>query len=465
MSDNDHSDRDPPPFEPSPAAGAPRVEPPRLELLPYAAAEQARRAGLSKAIAWGSAGAAALAIVAAVAAFGFYDHARQANVIALKTAETQDLADSVKALEKRIGAIEVARAHDESADMRKVADEMKSEGAAGRELSAGLAQATARLDKLEHDHTARLDKLTDRLDHETAGKFADLAARLDKLEKHPLVAAAAPIKPALPAAKPTTPSAQPVSDETTGAIERPPLRGYWLVEAQDGYAVIDGRDGPQQVAAGDILPGLGRVQRIERRGGGWVVRDQRRRHRRRSAARLRRATDPDDDVDAGDRAARRRGRRLRQDQVGIGDIDQGAGFFDQEMMVRRRVGVEIGARAFDRDLAQQPGGGELVQGVVDGRQRHRHLCRSRLLKQHFGRDMAVAAAKQQPAERDALAGRPQLRVAQLVAQHMDRTAAHRAGAASGGGVSGGGKRCGRGHGGRKLSSRPIAPHGEPAANL
>jgi hypothetical protein len=276
MSDNDHSDRDSPAFDPSPAAGgAPRVEPPRLELLPYAAAEQARRASLSRAIAWGSAGAAALAIVAAVAAFGLYDHARQANVIALKTAETQDLAGSVTALEKRIDAIEAARAHDESADTRKIANEMKSEGAAGRELTAGLAQASARLDKLEHDHTARLDKLTDRLDHETAGKFADLAARLDKLEKHPQIAAAAPVKPALPPAlspaKPAPAPAQPVSDETTGAIERPPLRGYWLVEAQDGFAVIDGRDGPQQVAAGDLLPGLGRVQSIERRGRDWVV--------------------------------------------------------------------------------------------------------------------------------------------------------------------------------------------------
>jgi hypothetical protein len=279
MSDNDHSDRDPPAFEPSPpAGGAPRVEPPRLELLPYAAAEQARRAGLSRAIAWGSAGAAAMAIIAAVAAFGLYDHARQANVIALKTAATQGLSDSVKTLTKRIDAIEATRAHDESADTRKIAVEMKSEGAAGRELTAGLAQASARLDKLEHDHTARLDKLTDRLDHETAAKFADLAARLDKLEKHPVVALAAPVKPVAPIAKPASlpvkpvaPPVQPVSDETTGAIERPPLRGYWLVEAQDGYAVIDGRDGPQQVAAGDVLPGLGRVQRIERRGRDWVV--------------------------------------------------------------------------------------------------------------------------------------------------------------------------------------------------
>jgi signal transduction protein with GAF and PtsI domain len=260
MSDNEQFDRDPP----LTSAEAPNVEPPRLELLPYALADQAKRAGLAKAIAWGSALAAALALIAGVAAFGLYDHARQANLIAAKTEETDGLSQTIKGLEKRIDAIETARAHDETADMRKVAVEMKTEGAAGRELTAQLTQANARIDKLDHDHSARLDKLTDRLDHESAGKFADLSARLDKLEKHPVVAAVTPAKPAAPLA-------QPVSDETTGSIERPRLRGFWLVEAQDGYAVIDGRDGPQQVVPGDILSGVGRVQRIERRGADWVV--------------------------------------------------------------------------------------------------------------------------------------------------------------------------------------------------
>ena len=260
MSDNEPMDRD----QPIASSEAPSVEPPRLELLPYALADQAKRASFAKAIAWGSAFAAALALVAGVAAFGLYDHASQANLIAAKTQETDGLSQTVKALEKRIGAIETARAHDDSPDMRKVAVEVKSEGAAGRELTAQLAQANARLDKLDHDHSARLDKLTDRLDHESAGKFADLSTRLDKLEKHPLVAAATPAKPA-------PPLAQPVSDETTGSIERPRLRGFWLVEAQDGYAVIDGRDGPQQVVPGDVVSGVGRVQRIERRGADWVV--------------------------------------------------------------------------------------------------------------------------------------------------------------------------------------------------
>jgi hypothetical protein len=173
----------------------------------------------------------------------------------------------VKTLKDRIDAIEAARAHDEGADMRKIAAEMKGESAGVRDLSANLGQTNARIDKLERDHGARLDKLADRFDHETAGKLADLSGRLDKLEKRPV--AAAPVAPA-PPAKPV-PAAAMVSNETTGSIDRPKLRGYWLVEADEGYAVIDGRDGPQQVAPGDVLPGIGRVQRIERRGRDWVV--------------------------------------------------------------------------------------------------------------------------------------------------------------------------------------------------
>ena len=111
-----------------------------------------------------------------------------------------------------------------------------------------------------------------------------------------------PVAPA-PQAKPV-PAAATVSNETTGSIDRPKLHGYWLVEADEGYAVIDGRDGPQQVAAGDVLPGIGRVQRIERRGRDWVVVTSAGVIAGDQPAVLTRAADPDDDVDAGDLRSR-----------------------------------------------------------------------------------------------------------------------------------------------------------------
>jgi len=269
MSDSQPTSGDSPRVEPSfDGDPAPSVDPPRLELLPYALTDRAPpRAGLSRAVVWASSLAAGLALIAGVAAAALYDHARETNLIAAKSEETRSLAQTVKTLKDRIDAIEAARAHDEGADMRKIAAEMKGESAGVRDLSANLGQTNARIDKLERDHGARLDKLADRFDHETAGKLADLSGRLDKVEKRPV--AAAPVAPA-PPAKPV-PAAAMVSNETTGSIDRPKLRGYWLVEADEGYAVIDGRDGPQQVAPGDVLPGIGRVQRIERRGRDWVV--------------------------------------------------------------------------------------------------------------------------------------------------------------------------------------------------
>ena len=276
MSDSQPTSGDSPRVEPSfEGDSAPSVDPPRLELLPYTLADHSSpRAGLSKAVVWASSLAAGLALIAGVAAAALYDHARETSLLAAKSEETRSLAQTVKTLKDRIDAIEAARSRDESADMRKIAAEMKGESAGARELSANLGQTNARIDKLERDHGARLDKLADRFDHETAGKladlsgkFADVSGRLDKLEKRPV--AAAPVAPA-PQAKPV-PAAATVSNETTGSIDRPKLHGYWLVEADEGYAVIDGRDGPQQVAPGDVLPGIGRVQRIERRGRDWVV--------------------------------------------------------------------------------------------------------------------------------------------------------------------------------------------------
>ncbi|MGC2784724.1 MAG: hypothetical protein WA397_13020, partial [Roseiarcus sp.] len=52
-----------------------------------------------------------------------------------------------------------------------------------RDLSAALTQLTARLDQIEHEYGARLDKVSEHVDQDSSSRFADIAARLDKLEK------------------------------------------------------------------------------------------------------------------------------------------------------------------------------------------------------------------------------------------------------------------------------------------
>jgi tetrahydromethanopterin S-methyltransferase subunit G len=193
-----------------------------------------------------------------------------------------------------------------------------------RGLNAALAQATARLDNIEREYGARLDKLGEGVDPNSLSKFADIAARLDALERKAATpAAAAPeftdvearldrlekSAAAAPAPAPdladlktrldrmekrvaaaaadsaaplsaaarrhSTPIARaqlPAPNETVRAgAPKPLLQDYAVEDVQDGIALVGGRYGQLQVAPGDFIPGAGRVLRIERRGGDWYV--------------------------------------------------------------------------------------------------------------------------------------------------------------------------------------------------
>jgi hypothetical protein len=193
-----------------------------------------------------------------------------------------------------------------------------------RDLSAALTQLTVRLDQIEHEYGARLDKLSEHVDQDSSSRFADVAARLDKLEKRAVLPAtpasesadivarldklekkvavaaapaseiaglttrlnklekraavagassANPLLPAAPKQSSLMARAEPSAPNETARSDNPgPLLGDYSVEdARDGIAVVDSRSGPQQVAPGDFIPGAGRVLRIEKRGGDWFV--------------------------------------------------------------------------------------------------------------------------------------------------------------------------------------------------
>jgi hypothetical protein len=200
----------------------------------------------------------------------------------------------------------------------------EEERSAMRDLSAALTQVTVRLEQIEHDYGARLDKLSQRVDQDSSSRFADIAARLDRLEKKPaspatpaseiadvvarldklekraavLAAPASEIAdittrlnklekraavPAASSARPLSPATpkdsslmageEPSTSNETARPDNPGplLRDYSVEGVRDGVAVVDSRYGPQEVARGDFIPGAGRVLRIEKRGGDWVV--------------------------------------------------------------------------------------------------------------------------------------------------------------------------------------------------
>ena len=106
--------------------------------------------------------------------------------------------------------------------------------------------------------------------------YADVVARLDRLEKRTAAAAASSVKsfpPATSKQSMLTARAEPSPSDEIAKPDNPGplLRNYSIEAVRGGMALVDGRNGLQQVAPGDFIPGAGRVLRIERRGGNWVV--------------------------------------------------------------------------------------------------------------------------------------------------------------------------------------------------
>ncbi len=228
--------------------------------------------------AW-TAAIAAAGVLAGGARWALDDHRSQAGFIAEQADETKALAKTIDVLNARLNVIESAKSHDELVELRHSVGEIRSNVASSRDLTGALAQLAQRVEKLDRDESAKVDKLNERVDRETSAQAAELAARIDRLEKK-VVASAAPV-PA-PANPPSPPQKQPlsppkfgpnVSMETTGSIDRPRpvLRGYIVLGARDDVALVEGRYGERAVRRGDFLPGAGRVEGITRAGGSWVV--------------------------------------------------------------------------------------------------------------------------------------------------------------------------------------------------
>jgi len=153
-------------------------------------------------------------------------------------------------------------------------------------LKSGLDH-TSKLGMSQFNKTSeRLDKL-ERAQAEPSAKMAKLSEAVDKLHALPVpppaMAAAAPV--ASSASKETTgsigpapaqqaaaiPAAPKTADVKTEVGRLPTLDDWVLRDVGYGGALIGGRHGNFEVYAGDMVPGLGRVDAIRRQDGRWVV--------------------------------------------------------------------------------------------------------------------------------------------------------------------------------------------------
>ena len=148
-------------------------------------------------------------------------------------------------------------------------------------LKAGLDH-TSKVGLSQFNKTSeRLDKV-ERAQAEPAAKLAKLSEAVDKLHALPVpppaMAAAAPLAPV--ASKETTGSITPAPGQQASAapgapkteVGRMPTLDDWVLrDVGYGGAVIGSRRGTYEVYAGDMIPGLGRVDAIRRQDGRWVV--------------------------------------------------------------------------------------------------------------------------------------------------------------------------------------------------
>jgi hypothetical protein len=216
---------------------------------------------------------AALAVVVAVAGALLLEDRQQAKAFAEQARETESLAHSIRSLKVRLDAIDTTASSADLADLRQSIGEIKSNVVSTREFSGALAQLSQRVDKLDREEGAKVDRLTERVDHDASALTAGLSTRIDKLEQKLAAPTSAPPQVAQTKQPPTRPKFDNVSMDRTGSIERPKplLRGYIVLDARDDVALVGGRYGEREVRQGDFLPGAGRVERIELRGDGWVV--------------------------------------------------------------------------------------------------------------------------------------------------------------------------------------------------
>ena len=185
-------------------------------------------------------------------------------------------------------ASDIAQLHSVLADLRASTDTSRKEAA---NRSGVLGERLAQLDKSLNVKTAALGERFEQIEREQNARIASLTAQLDRRAAAPVSAAVkaeptqtgslaeAPRGADAKAAEPKVTEAKladakPVEPKSKAAApDKPPVIDGWaLRDVYDGTAILENRRRRLvEVAPGDMLPGVGRVEGVERHGREWVV--------------------------------------------------------------------------------------------------------------------------------------------------------------------------------------------------
>ena len=153
--------------------------------------------------------------------------------------------------------------------------------AAAEDLRALDRRVTAATEAAETGRTQQavaLAGVIDRIDQaatQAAGGLTDLGARVGRLDGA-LAARAAPAEPSstgsIVKTTPRPDARQPEHPAEPPKTEAPRTVPGWTVRGVfNGVALLEGPHGVYEAMRGDALPGLGRVEAIQRQGRGWSV--------------------------------------------------------------------------------------------------------------------------------------------------------------------------------------------------
>lgn len=196
---------------------------------------------------------------------------------------------------------DIAQLHTVLADLRASTDAARKEAAnrssalgerlaqVDKSLNAKVAALGERLEQGEREHTARLTGLAAQLERRTAA--TPVAAKAEPTQTGSIgePARASEGKPEVKVADAKVGEAKAGEAKTgeaktgeakigetkpkSAAFDRPPvIEGWALRDVYEGTAVLENRRRRLvEVSPGDILPGVGRVEGVERHGREWVV--------------------------------------------------------------------------------------------------------------------------------------------------------------------------------------------------
>lgn len=184
---------------------------------------------------------------------------------------SDDTADALRAgLEA--GRTETARLSQEIDRLTRTVTGLREAGEAARSEAkahnVGLSERIARTEQTVERRLTTLSETVTRAERDHGERIAALVGQVEK--KVQTVAVAAPTKVEL------KPEARAPEPNQTGSLPDKPkaetLEGWALRDVYDGVAILeDRRRRLVEVGRGDAVPGVGRVEAIERRGRQWVV--------------------------------------------------------------------------------------------------------------------------------------------------------------------------------------------------